>query len=377
LRNNKITALAKSTYILPSLAGRLNSENVNQEIEKTKTDVENTKIEITQEKSTAESVETTKSTETTETIKVPKPTDSVVLTDSVEPTDSVEESIIDKTKSGLTTSPKLVECIFFKKEEFSLTTQGSQMKSIIENYGGGSIGQFLFDYDKATHKTDMEKFIADRLVELKRNTKQIFSGPGTTNFTFNTRPELETEYWIYLNTTGKSFYSNSSQEDIPEYLLENETVFFRQRDWLKTRSVGYVNIDQNINTNAPSSEKEQIIQNLLNSVAGETFQKFLNGEQSHFFKTDTSVQPNEKTKQDSADIKSLIKNYLNQNNITLDNKEGFIITMLDNGTLILEETNISDPIKKEAIENLIETDKTFQQEFIKIFSNDELFQKNE
>ncbi|MDR2762235.1 MAG: hypothetical protein LBB88_06490 [Planctomycetaceae bacterium] len=380
LRNNKITSLSKSTYIPPAIARRLNLENVNQEIEnqeieKTKTDAENTKIEITQEKSTAETSETTKSTET---IKVPEPIDSVAQTDSVEPTDSAEESIIDNIKSGLTTSPKLIEGIFFRKKECSFITPESQMKAVIEKYGGGSIGKFLFEYDKTTHKNDMEKFIADRLVELKGNSKQIIPGQGTTNYTFDTRPELETEYWIYLSQTGKSFYADSSQENRSGDSIESETVFFRQNDLLKTRSIGYVNIDQNININAPknnSAEEKNIIQNLLNNAAQENFQKIKNGEKPYFFMTDPSVQPNEQAKQGSADIKSIMENYLNQNNITLDSKEGFIITMLDNGTLILEETNINDPTKKETIKNLIETDKTFQQEIIKIFANDKLFQK--
>ncbi|MDR2170069.1 MAG: hypothetical protein LBP59_08005 [Planctomycetaceae bacterium] len=362
-KNNKSTISPNSTYIPPSLAHKSNVENTNQEINEIN---ENINAEIT-------------NTETKQKESTTEPT-----TESIDntTTKNVDNSTTQNIKGIIITDPRLVNAIkSLKLAEYSpFITAGDQMRQIKSKYGGGSIGNYLFDYDKVTHKTDMEKFIADKLVEIEKNTKQIIPGNGTTNYTFDNRSSLEIEYWEYLHETGKSFYEDSSQHDIPEYLKENETVYFRENGLIKTRSIGYINIEQNNNSNAPKNnitEQKNIIQDLfINVIDKKITQKKHNGEKPHFFKTDPAIEPNEQTKQNANDVKFLIKDYLSKNNITLDSKEGFIITLLDNGNFILEETNINDSTKLESIKNLIETDKTLQQELTKIFANNELFQNN-
>jgi hypothetical protein len=355
LRNNKITALAKSTYILPSLAGRLNSENVNQEIEK---NAENINAEIIREESITESVEDSTTNPTKEEFS---------FLDTLSKTKAyIVEYKID-SEDG-----RLASCILplneFKKEK----------------YGVGTISNFLFAYDEAKHKSDIEKFIMNKLNEQEinsNNSNSPFKTKIKTNDTSTeSRDYWELQYWSYLDKTGKTFYSDSSQGKIPEHLNENEAIFFSANGLSGTRTIGYVSMEQNnlsSNNDVPKQEQKQVEWTQLGKGSNEnTIENIIDiNNLPTIFNSNPATPPKEQVKQNISDLKYLLNDYLNRNNIVLNNKEGFTITMQENGTITLDENNISDLSKVEAIKNLIETDETFQQEIIKIFSNNELFQK--
>ncbi|MDR2168576.1 MAG: hypothetical protein LBP59_00360 [Planctomycetaceae bacterium] len=305
LLNKKTITLTNSTYIPPSIARRSRSENIHQEINKT---VENTNAKNTQKELTTESID-----------------------DST--TKNNQEEITSNTKSTATVSSQDQKQNIKTVKTQSLGEQRAEM--VKSKYGNGSLGGSLYFYDLMRHKTDIDKFITDKIKGQEKNIKQSSLENLSSKIEIDPQTEKEIltlEYWKYLEKNNKEFYDPSSKYEIPENLKDNEFVTY--------------GFDQRNNTKYIS---------------------FISPE--HNYSPDNNSNTNDNQQQTNpSDAQSLISGLLKENNITLDNKEGFSITMQKDGTIEIKETNIKEQSKIETIKNLIATDESFQQEITNIFN---------
>jgi hypothetical protein len=203
---------------------------------------------------------------------------------------------------------------------------------------------FLNYYDNKKYARDMDIFIADRRAEQEVHNAQIIENlkkqGGTTNFTFETVVH-ENDYWDFLQSTGKSFYSDTSQDELAQVFKEPSMVFFGST--YDKQYIGFVEMGQQNNI-ADTDE------NTSNNTAKQSDEKQLILQQIE------------------SNVRSIISSKLAENGITLNAREGFLIDILDDGTVTLGENTISDNETAESIKNLIETDETFQQSMIALFA---------